>query len=405
MRKSLYYLHFPYVYMLLCIIVYIVALPFLVASVLRTKHKDSIPQRFFGAHFKLPFKPQYWFHACSFGEIKSLEPIILALLDSPKPPRVLITTITHTGYAEAQKLFRAAFPAQVCVKFLPFEIFLPLWRGKLSHLKSLVVMEAELWKMLFFIAKSKRAKILLLNARISDKSQKSYERFRGFYRGIFEYIDMVLAQSSKDKRRLQALGARDVSVFGNLKMLNPPKVSRAYRKIAPLIVLGASTHRGEEELLVRSFVEFKRVYPHAQLILAPRHPERFESVCEMLGKIGLKFARLSDLGDEIRGEIIVVDRLGELVNLYAISDIVVLGGSLVPKIGGHNPLEPAFFHTRLISGKHIFNQQALFVCVQNAKLIESSELTQTLLEYESLLPASVEFRANALEEILTLIRG
>ena len=405
MRKSLYYLHFPYVYMVLCILVYIVCLPFLVASVLRKKHKDSIPQRFFGVHFKLPFKPQYWFHACSFGEIKSLEPIILALLDSPKPLRVLITTITHTGYAEAQKLFRARFPAQVCVKFLPFEIFLPLWRGKLSHLKSLVVMEAELWKMLFFIAKSKRAKTLLLNARISDRSQKSYERFRGFYRGIFEYIDMVLAQSSKDKRRLQALGARDVSVFGNLKMLNPPKVSRAYRKIAPLIVLGASTHRGEEELLVRSFVEFKVRYPHAQLILAPRHPERFESVCEMLGKIGLKFARLSDLGDEIRGEIIVVDRLGELVNLYAISDIVVLGGSLVPKIGGHNPLEPAFFHTRLISGKHIFNQQALFVCVQNAKLIESSELTQTLLEYESLLPASVEFRANALEEILTLIRG
>ena len=398
-----YYLHFPYVYMLLCIIVYIVALPFLVASVLRTKHKDSIPQRFFGAHFKLPFQPQYWFHACSFGEVKSLEAIIIALLNRPTPPLVLITTITHTGYAEAHKLFRAAFPAQVCVKFLPFEIFLPLWRRKLTHLKSLVVMEAELWKMLFFIAKSTRAKTFLLNARISDKSQKSYERFGRFYKGIFANIDMVLTQSRKDKKRLQALGARDVSVFGNLKMLNPPKVSRAYHKSAPLIVLGASTHKGEEELVVRSFVEFKRVYPHAQLILAPRHPERFGSVCEMLSKMGLKVTRLSELGSELRGEIIVADRLGELVNLYAISDVVVLGGSLVPKVGGHNPLEPAFFGTRLISGKHIFNQQALFACVQNAKLIESSELTHTLLEYEGLPPASVEFRANALEEILTLI--
>lgn len=398
-----YYLHFPYVYMVLCIVVYIVTLPFLVASVLRKKHKDSIPQRFFGVHFKLPFKPQYWFHACSFGEVKSLEPIITALLDTPKPPLVLITTITHTGYAEAHKLFRARFPAQVCVKFLPFEIFLPLWRGKLDRLKSLVVMEAELWKMLFFIAKSKRAKTFLLNARISDKSQKSYERFRGFYKGIFKNIDMVLAQSRKDKKRLGALGARDVSVFGNLKMLNPPKVSRVYHKSAPLIVLGASTHRGEEELVVRSFMEFKGRYPYAQLILAPRHPERFENVCEMLGKMGLGFVRLSEIGGELRGEIIVVDRLGELVNLYAISDVVVLGGSLVPKVGGHNPLEPAFFGTRLISGKHIFNQQALFACVQNAKLIESGELARTLLDFESLLPASVEFRANALEEILTLI--
>lgn len=398
-----YYLHFPYVYMVLCIVVYIVALPFLVASVLRKKHKDSIPQRFFGVHFKLPFKPQYWFHACSFGEVKSLEPIITALLDTPKPPLVLITTITHTGYAEAHKLFRARFPTQVCVKFLPFEIFLPLWRGKLDRLKSLVVMEAELWKMLFFIAKSKRAKTFLLNARISDKSQKSYERFRGFYKGIFKNIDMVLAQSRKDKKRLGALGARNVSVFGNLKMLNPPKVSRVYHKSAPLIVLGASTHRGEEELVVRSFMEFKGRYPYAQLILAPRHPERFESVCEMLGKMGLGFVRLSEIGGELRGEIIVVDRLGELVNLYAISDVVVLGGSLVPNVGGHNPLEPAFFRTKLISGKHIFNQQALFACVQNARLIESSELAHTLLDFESLLPASVEFRANALEEILTLI--
>ena len=122
MKKSLYYAHFPYVYMVLCIIVYIVCLPLLVASVLRKKHKDSLPQRFFGVHFKLPFKPQYWFHACSFGEVKSLEPIITALLKDSKQPLVLITTITHTGYAEANKLFKSKFPTQVCVKFLPFEI-------------------------------------------------------------------------------------------------------------------------------------------------------------------------------------------------------------------------------------------------------------------------------------------
>lgn len=404
MKKSLYYAHFPYVYMVLCIIVYIVCLPLLVASVLRKKHKDSLPQRFFGVHFKLPFKPQYWFHACSFGEVKSLEPIITALLKDSKQPLVLITTITHTGYAEANKLFKSKFPTQACVKFLPFEIFLPLWRGKLKQLKSLVVMEAELWKMLFFIAKSRRAKTFLLNARISDKSHKNYERLKGFYKGIFENIDVVLAQSHKDKKRLQAIGARNVSVFGNLKMLNLPKVSKAYHKIAPLIILGASTHKGEEEIIIRSFLDFKRQYPDTQCILAPRHPERFQSVCDMLDKIGLAYERLSALGSELRGDIIVVDMLGELVNLYAVSDIVVLGGSFVPKVGGHNPLEPAFFQTRLISGVHIFNQQALFACVQNVKLIESTQLTQTLLGYENLAPACVDFRVNALEEIIMLIK-
>lgn len=398
-------LAFPLAYFLLCVILYIFCLPIFLASSFRSKHKDSIPQRFFASHLSLLVEPHFWFHACSFGEVRSLEPIINALLIQKKDCIILITTITHTGNAEARRLFGDKHPTRVFVKFLPFEIFLPLWQSKLDKLKSLVVMEAELWKMLFFVAKKSGAKTFLLNARISDRSYKSYQRLRGFYAGVFKYIDVVLAQSVKDKKRLELFKSRNISVFGNLKMLNPPKPSKIYQKPDRLIVLGASTHKGEEELILHAFLQFQKIEPHSLLILAPRHPERFIEVCKTLQSRNVDFVRFSQI-DEFNvknATVVVLDTLGELVNIYAISDIVVLGGSFVPKVGGHNPLEPAFFGTRLISGRHIFNQQALFSCVSGAQIIESNALSTTLLHYSSLPYSSVHFRKNGLEEILTLI--
>lgn len=407
-------MRFPLGYYLACLVVYILCLPLLALLSLRAKHKASLPRRFFGVNLRLRFKPHFWFHACSFGEVKSLEPIINELLANSPHSKILISTITHTGFNEAIRLFGASSLKRVEVKFLPFEIFLPLWSKYLNELKSLVVMEAELWRMLFFVAKKNGAKTFLLNARISYKSFASYTRFKRFYRQIFRLIDVILAQSQKDKKRLESLGARNVSVFGNLKMLNPPKVSVAYKKPNKLVVLGASTHRGEEELILRAFLQFQKLKPDSLLLLAPRHPERFVEVCQILQKNNLTFERLSDLlrHASARGEdqsaitfskdIIVLDKLGELINAYAISDIVILGGAFA-KVGGHNPLEPAFFQTKLISGKHIFNQQALFSCVQNAVIVESSELANTLLNADSLLPSKVAFRPNALKELIALI--
>ncbi len=398
-------LRFPLVYFLLCVILYVFCIPIFLASSLRSKHKDSIPQRFFASHLSLLVEPHFWFHACSFGEVRSLEPIINAILMRQSDCVILITTITHTGNAEARRLFSDKYPTRVFVKYLPFEIFLPLWQSKLDKLKSLVVMEAELWKMLFFVAKKSGAKTFLLNARISDRSYKSYQRLREFYAGIFKYIDVVLAQSQKDKKRLQSFKSRNVSVFGNLKMLNPPKPTKNYDKPNKLVVLGASTHKGEEECILRAFLQLQKKEPFSLLILAPRHPERFIEVCKMLQSRDVAFARFSQIDglDSKNASVIVLDTLGELINMYAISDVVVLGGSFVPKVGGHNPLEPAFFGNRLISGKYIFNQQALFACISGAQLIDLNALSNTLLHYKSLPQSSVHFRKNGLEEILILI--
>ncbi len=398
---------FPFTYYCLCIILYLIALPILIANIFRAKHRESIPARFF--YSSLDCEPQYWFHACSFGEIKSLEPLINA--SKTMPCTILITTITHTGFKEAKRLYQthsadSQDTAHIVVRYLPFEIFLPLWSKSCRQLKTLVVTEAEIWQMLFYLAKSHRARTLLINARISNRSHKNYQRFAWFYQGIFNLIDEVLAQSQIDKERLENLGAHNVEVFGNLKTLNTPSLSAHYAKPSSAVFIGASTHRGEEKLILEAFKALKNAQKSsdnsALLLIAPRHPERFKEVYELSLRTFTNTTLFSQTHLNAHNtDVIIIDTLGELNNLYAISDVVILGGGFA-KIGGHNPLEPAYFHTKLISGEHIFNQYALFEEIEHYVLIPPQSLKDTLLRWESLPKSAI--KTNSQDKLTTLIQ-
>ncbi|MCX2716224.1 lipid IV(A) 3-deoxy-D-manno-octulosonic acid transferase [Helicobacter sp. MIT 21-1697] len=400
--------HFPFIYYCLCVMLYLIALPILIINIFRTKHRQSIPARFF--YSSLNCEPQYWFHACSFGEIKSLEPLINA--SKAMPCTILITTITHTGFKEAKRLYQThstdslGTQARIVVRYLPFEIFLPLWSKSCRQLKTLVVTEAEMWQMLFYLAKSHNAHTLLINARISSRSHKNYQRFAWFYQGIFALIDEVLAQSQIDKERLEHLGAHNVEVFGNLKTLNTPSLSTHYAKPSSVVFIGASTHRGEEKLILEAFKALKDAQKSSTnsmlLLLAPRHPERFKEVYELSLRTFAHTALFSQTHlDTNNADVIIIDTLGELNNLYAISDVVILGGGFA-KIGGHNPLEPAFFHTKLISGEHIFNQYALFEEIEHYVLIPPQSLKDTLLRWESLPKSAI--KTNSQDKLTTLVQ-
>jgi len=157
---------FVVVYFILLAFVFLISVPFVLLKSRNSKYKDALPARFFLKN-NLPFSNDgIWFHSCSMGETKALKPLVESI-----KAEVSISVITNTGFEEAKKLTND-------VRFLPFEIFLPFWKKR--H-KVLVVMEAELWFMLFFVAKLKGIKTVLINARISDKSRKSYNRFSWFY--------------------------------------------------------------------------------------------------------------------------------------------------------------------------------------------------------------------------------
>lgn len=390
---------FGVIYYIFAVFIYIISIPFLIFSCFRQKYRYSIPQRFFLKNFSLSFSPSFWFHACSYGEIKSLEPILEAM---PKQP-ILITTITQTGYNLAKNTYKNY--DNIEVKFLPFEIFIPFWRSRLKSLQTLIVTEAELWYMLFSTAKSTGAKTMLINSRISSRSFPKYKKLSWLYKKIFQKIDETFTQSLDDSNRIKELGAKDIQTFGNLKLFNIPKVTEEYPKSSKITFIASSTHPMEEDLILRAFLTLRKT-ENCYLIIAPRHPERFEQVKEIIEKnlanTPYTYKIFSQAKVDDKCDVLLIDTLGELNNLYKISDVVILGGSFV-KIGGHNPIEPAFFGNKLISGPYIFNQNSLFDAIDGYQIIKKEELTSVLLNHQILPHTSIKDKSNKLKNLINAI--
>lgn len=371
---------FTLFYFLLSVLLYLAALPFLLWLAFKPKYRISIPARFFLKN-NPPFSPGgLWFHACSVGETRALGP----LLGRTARDRVRISTVTRTGQDVAK-----GYGAEH--RYLPFESLVPWWT---TPQRALVVLEAEFWYLLFAVARAKGAKIILLNARISERSFPKYMKMRWFYRRLFAEADKIFCQSGADKERLEALGATGVEVIGNIKLAQKIETTRAYAKPSGITVVAASTHEGEEALILDAFSAYRERHPDARLLVVPRHPERFDAVWTLIREkgSGLSIARWSEtdgFDGVMNHQIVLVDAMGELNNLYAISDVALLGGAFREDVGGHNPLEPARFGCRTITGKHYFNQRELMRYVDHVAVVDAEALTEALQASDTLEPAAI----------------
>lgn len=370
---------FTLCYTLLASLLYVVALPLIILFSFKTKYKISIPARFF-LRKNPPFvQNDIWFHVCSLGEARALKPIIDGLHEEKK---VDITTITHTGFVEARKY-------KADVRYLPYEILLPFWVKK--H-KVLVVLEAEFWYLLFAVVASKGTRLVLLNARISERSLPRYMKFAWFYKRLFQYVDKIYTQSEADKNRFMALGARDIEVIGNIKLAQKIEATKHYEKPKGETIVAASTHDGEEAAILDAFIAYKTDNTKARLIVVPRHPERFESVWQMIERIaqekGYSRSRFSESKNFV-SDIVLIDAMGELNNIYNISDVAILGGAFA-SIGGHNPLEPAHFGCKIITGTHFFLQRELFKYVHHVQFVQEREIAEALEKAKTLPPSIVD---------------
>jgi len=370
---------FLILYTALFTFLYLLALPFLYFfSKRKVKYRESLPARFFLKNNKPLKEGGIWFHVCSFGEARAIYP----LLDALPNEHLRLTTTTQTGY-EAIGLKQREQS-----RYLPFEPLLFSW---LKPQKVLLVMEAEFWYLLFALAKGRGAKTMLINARMSDRSFPKYQRIGWFYRLIFKQIDEVYAQSEIDKERLEMLGAKSVQVIGNIKLAEIPKATKALTKPKNLLICGASTHEGEERLILDAFVKLKEEEPLARLILVPRHPERFVEVSKMVEELAslehYTWHNYSE-NEALNSDIIVADVLGELVNIYAISDIVILGGAFA-KVGGHNAAEAAQFGCKIISGEHYFNQRDIFSMIEGIAIVTEESLARRLQQHGQLIKTTI----------------
>jgi len=306
--------------------------------------------------------PLIWLHAVSVGETRAAEPLIEALLARWPDHHLLLTHMTPTG-RETGKRYVDRHPERVTQAYLPYD--LPDGVKKFfDHFRPVVglLMETELWPNLLAVARQRRIPVALLNARLSARSQRGYQRFSALARPAFAALTRVSAQTLADSERIAALGAPSVSVSGNLKFDVAPDAEQLQAGAqwkqalaARPVWLAASTREGEEALILDAFAELAASIPGLLLLLVPRHPQRFDEVAALIGARGLRCCRRSgDLLPSAETQVWLGDSMGEMAAYYAAADLALIGGSLLP-FGGQNLIEAAACGCPALIGPHSFN--------------------------------------------------
>jgi 3-deoxy-D-manno-octulosonic-acid transferase len=351
-------------YSLLLACAALLSLPWWIIQMLRLgKYRSGLAERlgFVPARLKDAHPGSIWVHAVSVGEVLAVSQLIAELKRRYPARQIFVSTTTATG----QKLARQRF-GENRVFFMPLDFGFAV-RRYLNALKPqlIVIAETEFWPNLLHLASKQGASLAIVNARISDRSFPRYKHFKWFFGRVLSEVDLFLTQTAEDAQRLREIGAptERVRVSGNLKFdvrpnAQPALISGLRASIAkdsPIIVCG-STAEGEEEPLLAASMTVQQRFPTAVMILAPRHPERFEKVAALILAQGFALQRRSQWQSPqpIRNGIFLLDSVGELAAIYELAHIAFVGGSLVPT-GGHNILEPARHGAAILVGPHTFN--------------------------------------------------
>lgn len=307
-------------------------------------------------------KSVIWIHAVSVGEVEASRPLIKSLQHDFPEHQILITTMTPTG-SERVKL---VFADSVAHCYLPYDLPFAIKRFlKASRPEFGIIMETEIWPNLITLCAEQNIKLVLANARMSERSQKGYQRFSTLTHQVLQSLSFIAAQTEQDRQRFVTLGAdiKNVHAIGNLKyevslpasLMEQAESMRSMWNVNRPVLIAASTHEGEEELVLNASRQIRAQYPSLLLIVVPRHPERFDRVTALSQRAGFKTLRRSEhrpCSSDV--QVLVVDTMGELPLFYGTSDVAFVGGSLMPH-GGHNLLEPAALGRAVITGPHYFN--------------------------------------------------
>lgn len=352
-----------------------IAIPFLILrlyikSIKQPAYRERISERL--ALFRAPEQPiLIWFHCVSLGEVIAAAPLIERLLKECGEQRIVLTTTTPTGSQKARDLFAG----RLFHVYAPFDApcmvrrFLDKIQPKVA-----IMMETEIWPHWFAVCKARNIPLLIANARLSEYSQRGYQRIKSLTADALACVEKVLAQTKEDAQRFVKLGvpAEKALVLGNIKFdltvpANIHEKGRQFRLHWPQnrpVWIVASTHLGEEEIILDAFRLVKEDHPQGILLLVPRHPNRFDKVAEMAQNAGFNTILRTHLEqtsphDCGRMDVLLCNTIGEMMLFLAASDVAFVGGSLIPQ-GGHNILEPAALYVPVITGPNMFNFQKIY---------------------------------------------
>jgi len=375
---------------------------FLFQALAHRKYVDGLRERL-GFLPSLNTQPVIWLHCVSVGETQAARPLVERIRKELPHHALVVSTVTLTGQKLARDLFRT-HAARVI--YFPFD-----WRWTVRRaLKAIspaavLVMETELWPNFLRECKARDIPVALVNGRISRKSFGRYKRIKFFLRHVLHDVTIAVMQSETDAGRLRELGGENVVVAGNLKfdvgvVEQQTDLARRFglKTDVPLL-LAASTHAPEEKIVIESFQRLRETQP-ARLLVAPRRPERFNEVAELIEASGLSWARRTNArqANDEKAEVILLDTIGELPATYSLATAVFVGGSIVDR-GGHNVLEPAAHGVAVVTGAHTHNFHAIVDLLNEANAIvqlpplEGDEAVAALTEVFRRLLTETEWRA------------
>lgn len=329
--------------------------------------------------FKTPadFKEKtIMFHGVSVGEVIALENLIKLARETFKDYKILITTGTKTGQDIAKKKYAGVADF---VTYFPFD--LPVC-DKLFFKKIkpdiILMAETELWPFFAYYAKKNNVPLLLINGRISDDSFKTYKYFGWFFKHIFNCYDGIFTQSREDMEKMIKIGAPagKTEVMKNLKFdIQKNTTPLDFKKGEEKILIAGSTHKGEDEIVLKTFCALKKEFKDLKLIIAPRHLTRTDSVSNLIKQTGFKYGFRSKKEDFSENDVILLDTLGELSRMYSMADIAFIGGSF-NNTGGHNPLEATIYSKPVVSGPSVKNFKDIYWLLSRsdaAKVVKTQE--------------------------------
>lgn len=349
---------------------------FLFQALAHGKYVEGLRQRL-GSLPPIAKRPVIWLHCVSVGETQAARPLVERLKHAFPHHALVVSTITRTG----QTLARDVFGTQAeSVFYFPFD-----WRWtarralRTINPDAVLIMETELWPNFLRECEVREIPVALVNGRISRQSYRRYSFIRFFLRRVLKSLSVAVMQSEVDAGRLRELGmpVSRLHTAGNLKF-DAREVSSATGKTVEIrerfglrddvpLILAASTHAPEEKIILESF---KQLSQPVRLMLAPRHPERFQEVASLIRESGLSWARRTDAPDpaDANASVILLDTIGELPATYSLATVVFVGGSIVDR-GGHNVLEPAAAGAPVVTGAHTHNFHAIVDLMNEAKAI------------------------------------
>lgn len=358
-----------------------------------------------------------WIHAVSVGETIAAKPLIEGLLKTYPDTPILVTTTTPTGSDRVKALFANQIQKQQLLHvYFPYDLLGAVSRFiKAYQPQILIVVETEIWPNLYAKCDQEQIPVLMVNARLSDKSTRSYLKIKSLVAETFSKVNTIAVRSKSDAEKFIQLGAHvsQIEESGNIKydisidknqVIQAEKYSRAWNiadQNERLVYVAASTHEGEDSRILLTYVNLLKQFPELLLILVPRHPERFDDVFKQYREQlpeSLSIVRHSETQPEAytyseknKINVILGDSMGEMQMWLATADIVFIGGSLV-KTGGHNPLEAILFGVPVVSGPHMFNfediatelsgEELLFVCDDEFEI--SKKISQILTDKKQL---------------------